>query len=799
MAVSAAVMQRVSQLRELLEHHNRCYYVLDSPEITDADYDALFRELQALETKHPELDDPNSPTRRVGGEVAEGFESASHSLPMMSLDNAMVSPGEDEEDDLDFSAWREFAATKLVNSFVERVQLVVYEALNQAHGRLLSDKERTRFGPVIGRAVREKLLRAGKADRAGFESAIEEVRANLCKVSKQQGVKPTSLLDLDSTSSSNPLDFKTIPAIVWGNPAQSLGRFWSDPKMDGLAVEVVYEKVKGKKEWALVRAITRGDGLTGEMVTANMRTVRNLPLTLRGSCPGNVLEVRGEVVMSSKGFRKLNETQQEKGLKPFANPRNAAAGSIRQLDPAIAALRPLRFIAYGVGLPIVDGAGFWPTQAKLLAALKDYGFTIAPQARLCAEIGEVEKQFAYLLENRDELPFEIDGVVAKLDDRYLQAFIGATARAPKWAIALKFPAQQAVTKLLGVTVQVGRTGVLTPVAELEPVRLGGVEVSRATLHNYDEVAKKRVAIGDLVRLQRAGDVIPQVLGPAEDKPENLKSAIVVPTACPVCLGPVARTEGEVALRCVNASCPAQLEQALIHFVSRAGLDMEGVGKEWIKRLVRDGKLASPADIFTLDVETLADYERMGEKSSQNFIKAVEKARKNVTLARLIAGLGIRHVGEQTAKALAMRYSDLDELAACENEEAKVAQLTALDDVGEVMARSIVSFFASGANQALLNRFKELHLWPSGTMKKTTGELPLAAKRFVFTGTLPVTRSQAEAMAEEQGGKAVKSVSAKTDYLVAGDNAGSKLDKAEKLGVSIIDYDTFLGLLERGPK
>ncbi len=795
MAVLSAVMQRVVKLRELLEHHNRCYYVLDAPEITDADYDALFRELQALETKHPELDDPNSPTQRVGGEVAEGFVSAPHSLPMMSLDNAMVLPRQNkEESDLDFSAWREFAATKLVNSFVERMQLAGYEALQHDLGRVFTDKERTRFLPRISRAVREMLLNNSGADKAGFEAVLNDILSNISNVSQPQQARFGNLLDLASPARGKP----SVPAIVWANPAKALSRFWADPKMDGLAVEAVYEKKKEK--WVLVKAITRGDGLMGEVVTANMRTVKNLPLTLQANCPGNVLEVRGEVVMSSDGFRKLNESQEEKGLKPFANPRNAAAGSIRQLDPAIAASRPLWFIAYGVGLPIVDGAEFWPTQAKLMAALKDYGFTIAPEARLCVALGDVEKQFAYLLEHRNELPFEIDGVVAKLDDRYLQAFIGVTARAPKWAIALKFPAQQAVTKLLGVTVQVGRTGVLTPVAELEPIRVGGVEVSRATLHNYDEIVKKRLAIGDLVRLQRAGDVIPQVLGPVENKPENIESTILMPTVCPVCLGPVARTEGEVALRCVNASCPAQLEQALVHFVSRAGLDMEGVGKEWIKRLVRDGKLTSPADLFTLKVETLAGYERMGERSSQNFIKAVEKARKNATLARLIAGLGIRHVGEQTAKALAMRYADLDELAACENEEAKVAQLTALADVGEVMARSIVAFFASEANQALLNRFKELCLWPCGIARETgIAAKPLSGKRLVFTGSIPVTRSQAEAMAEEHGGRAVKSVSIKTDYLVAGDNPGNKLDKAKKLGVSIIDYDTFLGLLERGPK
>lgn len=799
MASDSVHAARVAELRELLEHHNHRYYVLDDPEITDADYDALFRELQALEAAHPDLNDLNSPTRRVGGEVAEGFESAPHLLPMMSLDNAMISPA-GEGDSLDFSAWREFADEKIVNAFVDRMQLRCSDVLQGALQRQLADKERTKFGPVVGRAVRETLLHTSGADRVAFDKALYEIVTRLGGPAK---ITPRNLLDFNSSPPAKAsLNFVGVPEVAWHNPAAALRRFWADPKMDGLALEVVYEHGQ------LVRAITRGNGTTGEVVTANMRTVRNLPLTLSGNDVPDYLEVRGEVVMSSDGFRKLNESQEERGEKPFANPRNAAAGSIRQLDPSIAAARPLKFLAYGIGHPTFDqGLALWPTQSDLMTALKSFGFTIPPEAKLCESLEAVEEHFALLLASRDELPFEIDGVVAKLDDRSLQVFLGATARAPRWAIALKFPAHQTVTTLRNITVQVGRTGVLTPVAELDPVRVGGVEVSRATLHNYDEIANKGLCIGDRVIIQRAGDVIPQVVGPVSDDRDGSEQEILPPTHCPVCENPVSRTEGEVALRCVNASCPAQLEQALVHFVSKAGLDMEGVGKEWVKRLAQDGKLASPAALFTLKAETLAAYDRMGEKSSQNFIKAIEKARKKATLARLIAALGIRHVGEQTAKALARRYVDLGELADVSDPEAKVAELTQLGDVGEIMARSIVTYFQSESNRTLLDRFKELGLWPIGDGAaggdaspdgKSSSEKPLAGKKLVFTGSIPVPRSRAEAMAEEAGGQAVKSVSTKTDYLVAGENAGSKLAKAEILGVHIIDYETFLKLLEHRP-
>lgn len=903
--IPETALQRAAELRTLLEYHNRKYYVLDDPEITDAEYDALFRELVALETEYSELDDPNSPTKRVGGEVADGFTSAPHAESMLSLDNAMVSSekerlldcinalrkqtaplrdliesveksqigqivgeikrlhdqienaiapvrpaiesvnqvqrfvesyksafkvsfaksfsriqelrekekqreelgkpskflkkidghldateiavkrlsevtgGVDPSSLLSFAQWRDFADDKLTNAFVDRVQLAAYAELEQSIQRSFSSKERTKYLPVIGRAVRDHLLSENGSNRKSFERVLKDILSKL---------NSSSLLSYTKEGS---FDFVTVPGIVWANPANALGRFWADPKMDGLALEVVYEQGK------LVRAITRGDGTVGEVVTANMRTVRNLPLTLAGDYP-DMLEVRGEVVMSAKGFHKLNQTQEEEGRKPFANPRNAAAGSIRQLDSSIAASRPLVFLAYGVGTAPGAASHGWCTQSEVMASLESYGFTTPPDARLCAAPKAVEEHFSFLYSARDDLDYEIDGVVAKLDDRSLQDFIGNTARAPRWAIALKFPAHRTLTRLNEVTIQVGRTGVLTPVAELEPVRVGGVEVSRATLHNFDELAKKKLSIGDMVVLQRAGDVIPQIVGTDPPKPEDAQSTIPIPEKCPVCDGAVSRPEGEVALRCTNLSCPAQVEQALVHFVSKAGLDMDGVGKESVKRLARDGKLASPADLFTLEASTLAAYDRMGEKSSQNFVESIEIARTSTTLARLIAGLGIRHVGEQTAKALAARYADMDALADVADPDAKIDELTALDDVGEVVAKSIVSWFSNESNQQLLVRFKKLELWPKGSGggdDASPGSKPLSGIKLVFTGSIPVPRSKAEQMAEAAGGQAMKSVSKKTDYLVAGAGAGSKLAKAEGLGVTIIDYEAFLELLK----
>jgi DNA ligase (NAD+) len=669
------ITARAAWLRERIEYHNHRYYVLDDPEISDAEYDALFRELAALEAEHPELADPNSPTRRVGGAPAAGFTPYEHALRMYSLDNAMV-----------VEEWYAFA---------ER--------------------------------VRKGLGRIGEGEVA----------------------------------------------------------YWADPKMDGLALEVIYEQGR------FVRAATRGDGRTGEDVTHTMRTVMNLPLTLRGANVPNLLEVRGEVVMSNADFAALNARQREAGEKVFANPRNGAAGAVRQLDPKVAASRPLRFLAYGIGRVAWHSPLFaWTSQHEIMAGLVDLGFAIPPEARLCATAAEVAGYFEELMARRAEQPFEIDGLVAKVDSLEMQRALGFTSRAPRWALALKFPAHQARTVLNDIRIQVGRTGVLTPVAELEPVPLAGVIVSNATLHNKGYIEERDFRIGDTVLIQRAGDVIPQVLAvdvearPAEARP------YLFPTECPVC-GGEAREDGE-AVRCVNDTCPAKTVQRIIHFVSKAGLDMEGVGRTWIKRLAEDGVLETAADLFSLEKTALLKYEGMGDRSAEKFIEAIDRARTSAPLWRLIAALGIRHVGEQTARALAARYKDLEALGKATREE-----LQAVDDVGPIVADSVYFFFESEETRMLLERFRAVDFWPEGGALPAAAmkDAPLAGKVFIFTGSLPdMTRDQAQALVEAQGGAAVKTISRKVDYVVAGDKAGSKVAKAEKLGLTIIDFDAFMALL-----
>lgn len=668
---SPDVIQRVALLRDKIEHHNHQYYVLDAPEITDAEYDVLFRELVSLEEAHSELDDPNSPTKRVGGKPAEGFIPYEHVERMYSLDNAM-----------NLDEW--FV-------FTERV-----------------------------------------AKGLGREDA----------------------------------------------------EYWADPKMDGLALEVIYEKGR------LVRAATRGDGRTGEDVTHNMRTVMNLPLVLRGSMVPDLLEVRGEVVMSNKEFAALNERQRQAGEKVFANPRNAAAGSIRQLDPKVAASRPLRFMGYGIGrvqwaMPMFS----WQSQTEIMAGLKELGFSTPPEAKLCRSGLEVAEYFKELMARRESLPYEIDGVVAKLNNLEQQKALGFTSRAPRWALALKFPAHQTKTKLNSIRIQVGRTGVLTPVAELEPVPLAGVVVSNASLHNKGYIEERDFRIGDTVLIQRAGDVIPQVLSvDLEQRPEHA-GKYDFPMECPVCASEAVE-DGE-AVRCSNPSCPAKIVQQIIHFVSKAGLDMEGVGKKWVERLAVDEVITSPADLFTLDKTALLKYEGMGDKSAQKFVDAIAKAKGDAPLWRLIAGLGIRHVGEQTARTLANTFDDLESIGRVTREE-----LQELDDVGPIVAESLFEYFQSDQTKGLLARFKEAGFWPTGGLVEEEGEdLALSGKVFIFTGSLPVKRNEAHAIVEKHGGSAVKSISKKVDYVVAGEKAGSKVAKAEKLGLEIIDFEGFQALLQ----
>ncbi len=475
--------------------------------------------------------------------------------------------------------------------------------------------------------------------------------------------------------------------------------FWCDPKMDGLALELVYENGR------FVEALTRGDGEVGELVTEAMQTVRNLPKVLHGDAPER-LEVRGEVIFRRRDFALLNERLRKENLKTFANPRNAAAGSIRQLDTSVTASRPLRFLAYGFGDVQFGGVQPWSTYEEVMGRLRDFGFETPPGGRLCRGSEEVEAYYASLSEKRESLAYEIDGVVMKLNDLEAQEALGYTARAPRFAVAWKFPAQQATTLLLDITVQVGRTGVLTPVAELEPVNVGGVLVSRATLHNEDEIRNRDVRIGDRVVVQRAGDVIPEVVRAVLSERAPDSQPFVFPHVCPSCGQAASRLEGEVAWRCVNVSCPAMIRQSLAHFVSKAGLDIEGLGQRWIELLVASGRVKTPADLFTLRVDELLHYERMGVKLATKFVDSLDRAKKEATLQRLLCALGIRHVGEQTAKTLAATYADMDVLRAASPEE-----LQNLPDIGPEVASSIKAFFDDEPNVALLARLRELGLWP----------------------------------------------------------------------------------------
>lgn len=673
---------RLRELRELIHDHDYRYYVLDEPAIEDAAYDALYRELKELEAAHPELADPNSPTRRVGGAALEAFASKPHRLRMYSLDNAMS-----EEEWLDF-------VTRAANKL---------------------EKEETPF------------------ERS----------------------------------------------------------FWVDPKFDGLALEILYE------HGVYVGALTRGDGTVGEDVTENVRTVKNIPLDLRphakrsGVPVPERLEVRGEVVMTRQDFYELNERQREHGGKIFANPRNAAAGSVRQLDSKVAASRPLTFFAYGLGEQDWGGENpGWSKHSQAMHGLAKLGLPVAGQGKVVDQDG-VYPYFRELGQKRQDLPFEIDGVVVKVDSLALQEALGFTDRAPRFALALKFPAHEAETILTNIRVQVGRTGVLTPVAVLKPVSLAGVTVSRATLHNEDEIKAKDLRPGDTVMVRRAGDVIPEVVKVVLEKRPADAAPFEFPHVCPSCHSPAVRAPGEAAWRCVNMACPAMLRRSIAYFVSKSGLDIEGLGTKWVDILIAKGLVRTPADLFTLAEGELLPLERMGEKSAANIVTAVEAARQGATLAKLIAALGIRQVGTRTARTLADHFSDLDAVAAATRED-----LTALPDIGPEVASSIREFFDTPANRELLARFKELELWPVSAPKPAeTVTTPLSGKRFLFTGTLPqFSREAAQAKVEAAGGIVVSAVSKKLDYLVVGADPGSKLAKAQALGLTILSPDDFIALL-----
>jgi DNA ligase (NAD+) len=656
----AALRRRIDLLVERIKRHNRLYYQYDRPEISDAEYDRLFRELQELETAHPGLRRPDSPTQRIGAPPAGGLAEVHHLVPMLSLDNAM------DADEL--------------RAFDERVR------------RLL-----------------------------GSEQAVDYV---------------------------------------------------GEPKLDGAAVELVYER------GTLAVGATRGDGHVGEDVTANLKRSESIPLVLSGapSVPKR-LSVYGEVTLPKDRFERLNAQRLERDQEPFANPRNAAAGALRQLhDIDTDRLRALEFRAYAIGVGIPEGV---TTQRDMLETLAAWGFLVSDDIALCERVDAVIEYHERMLSRRNAQRIEIDGTVIKVNRLDLQEELGSVARSPRWAIAFKFPPQQETTVVEAIEAQVGRTGALTPVAKLRPVHVGGVTVSNASLHNQDEIDRKDVRVGDSVVVQRAGDVIPQIVKMIPSKRRKRARRYRLPKRCPVCNAATVRLEGEAVTRCPNLDCPAQLKNNLRHLASRAALDVEGLGGKLIGQLVERGIVKRVSDVFALDAATLQELERMGEKSAENLIAHLERA-KHSTLTRFLIALGIRHVGEGVAELLARHFGDLDSLIVATQEE-----LEAVEGVGPTIAEGVARFFADPRNKQEVGRLRRRGVSWEATAPLREGAL--AGSTFVLTGTLSgMTRAEARSRIAARGGKVSASVSKKTDYVVAGADPGSKLAKAEKLGVEILD-------------
>lgn len=663
--------QTLDELKQQLNYHAYRYYVEDSPELPDAEYDRMMQQLLSIESEHPELVTIDSPSQRVGGKALDGFTQVQHEIAMLSLDNA-------------------FNDTEL-EAFEKRMN--------------------------------DRLI------------------------------------------------------------AKSISLFCCEPKLDGLAVSLLY--VNGR----LVQAGTRGDGSTGENITENVRTIRCIPLTLQGEGWPARLEVRGEVFMPKAGFEALNERAFKRGDKPFANPRNAAAGSLRQLDSKITATRPLSFYAYSVG--VIDGGELESSHYQRFVQLKRWGLPMCEETKQCTSLSEVKEYYKDILERRDALKYEIDGVVIKVDDIELQEQLGFVARAPRWAIAYKFPAQEELTILKGVEFQVGRTGAITPVAKLEPVFVGGVTVSNATLHNADEIARLGVHIGDTVIIRRAGDVIPQIVSVVEARRPEDSKAIIYPTTCPACDSKLERVEGEVVTRCgAGLVCPAQRKEALKHFVSRKALDVDGLGDKVVEQLVDKEMVETPADLFKLSAGVITVLERMGPKSAQNVVDALNKA-KATTLPRFLYSLGIREVGEATAANLALHFSTLEAV-----QVASFEQLIEVSDVGDIVAKHVLNFFAEPHNQAVIDDLRGMGVhWPEIKALDESVPQPLAGKVVVLTGTLhKLKRNEAKAALQELGAKVTGSVSKKTDILFAGEAAGSKLTKAEELGIEVMNEEQLIELL-----
>jgi DNA ligase (NAD+) len=657
------VEKKLESLRAKISHHEYLYYVVDNPEISDAEFDKLMQQLKDLEAAHPDLITPDSPTQRVGGKPREGFVKVPHSSPMLSLDNTY---NEDE----------------------------------------LRDWER-RVHELSGRS------------------------------------------DVD---------------------------YVCELKLDGMSLALIYEDGK------LVRGITRGDGSIGEDVTLNVRTVRSVPLSIpkeklkKAGIPAN-FEVRGELLMPLAAFKKVNEERERKGLATFANPRNFTAGTVRQLDANITAERRMDYFPY---ILLENGRTYFDRHSKTLDALVAAGFKVNPNRKLVHNIDEAWEFIQQWEGKRESLPYEIDGIVIKVDRTALQDELGFTGKAPRWAIAYKYAARAGITKLEDIRVQVGRTGKLTPVAMLAPVLIGGTTVRNATLHNMDEIERLGVKIGDWVQVERGGDVIPKVAKVIDDKDHPRGTRVFeMPEKCPVCGTKVVRTEGEVDYRCVNANCPAKLLGTILHFASRGVMNIDGMGESLVDQLIERSLVKNVADIYDLTKDKLLRLERFADKSAQNILNEIEKS-KSLPLERVIYGLGIRMVGERTAQFLAEHFGSMDEL-----EKAGVEELQNVNEVGPRIAESIVEFFAIPANRDLIERLRKAKLRLTGEKKQRGTKL--AGKTFVLTGTLAhFTRDEAKKMIEDAGGKVTGSVSKKTDYVVAGTDAGSKLDKAKELGVTVID-------------
>lgn len=673
MRATTATRKRVTELRELIRFYNYQYHALDEPSVPDAEYDRLMRELEALESAHPELITGDSPTQRVGTEPEKKFATVQHQLPMLSLDNAF-----------DEAALQDFH-----RRVTDRLQLE-------------------------------------------FSTALE---------------------------------------------------YSAEPKLDGAAVSLLYENGR------LVRAATRGDGTTGEDITHNARTIAAIPLALLGSGYPALLEVRGEVFMPRAGFEALNSQAREKGEKTFVNPRNAAAGSLRQLDPRRTAERPLDIYIYSIGR--VEGGSLPDRHSESLEQLQEWGFKVCPERQLVSGIAGCMAFYRNIGDKRDTLKYDIDGVVYKVDRLDYQRMLGFVSRAPRWAIAHKFPAQEELTLVRDIEYQVGRTGAITPVARLEPVFVGGVTVSNATLHNMDELHRKDVRIGDTVIVRRAGDVIPEVVKTVVERRPKGTRKVKMPTKCPVCGSAVVRMKDEAVARCSGGLfCAAQRAESLKHFVSRRALDIDGVGSKLIEQLVKIGRIKTPADLYTLEETELAAMERMGEKSARKALASIDKS-KATTLSRFLYGLGIREVGLATASALASHYGNLRAIIG-----ASETDLQEVPDVGPIVASRIRVFFDESHNQDIVKRLIESGLsWQEFEPTDKPSDGTLSGKTFVLTGTLKsMTRDEARELIEANGGKVTGSISPKTSYLVQGENAGSKLAKAQNLRIVIIDETNFKNML-----